>query len=497
MHGLELVAGWRRMQGIVFRSGDKRFEGLSAQNAVRAALADPACIMVNRNQGAGTRILIDRLLGAARPDGYWNQPRSHNAVAAAVAQNWPGFLGSAYFLLHVGSPAAINPGNPAAPSGGTANVTTSAIFDPSFSILNIAIGQYAGRLLTTGYANLFHTVLYWNTVGNTGSNIKGVNNDGVSTQTCIQLIGDGTHTPGVNQLAPVTPSKPYNVSFWVKSSASPNSLFASLTWLDSNFSVIGSVITNTITGPDLSWVNPSFDSIIAPANAAYLAFQVAIAAATTAGQWWQVTDVFVQTIVSQSSNGQTNTLVPANQFSGSGQQVAGAVSNTTAAKSIYGLGQSYIISAASTETTSSAPGYVDAFDSATGWTRVFGGAIVCYSTLGISAGALDLGCDTTGGFLQLINTSGSDQAVLRHDGFTTIGPGITPYTGTGFIGGIARHCPVGGSLIPDQHYQHLNPSPSLLRCFKLSDDTGGRGGSDERHHAYHAHESAGSAKLLL
>jgi molybdate-binding protein len=27
------------------------------------------------------------MLGAARPDGYWNQPRSHNAVAAAVAQN--------------------------------------------------------------------------------------------------------------------------------------------------------------------------------------------------------------------------------------------------------------------------------------------------------------------------------------------------------------------------------------------------------------------------
>lgn len=87
MHGLELVSGWRRMQGIVFRAGDKRFEGLSAEDAVRAALTDPACIMVNRNQGAGTRILIDRLLGAARPDGYWNQPRSHNAVAAAVAQN--------------------------------------------------------------------------------------------------------------------------------------------------------------------------------------------------------------------------------------------------------------------------------------------------------------------------------------------------------------------------------------------------------------------------
>jgi putative molybdopterin biosynthesis protein len=85
--GLELVPGYRRMQGIVFRAGDARFEGLSAQDAVRAALADPACIMVNRNQGAGTRILIDRLLGTIRPDGYWNQPRSHNAVAAAVAQN--------------------------------------------------------------------------------------------------------------------------------------------------------------------------------------------------------------------------------------------------------------------------------------------------------------------------------------------------------------------------------------------------------------------------
>jgi molybdenum cofactor synthesis domain-containing protein len=85
--GLELVPGWRRMQGIVFRTGDRRFEVLSAQDAVRAALADPTCIMVNRNQGAGTRILIDRLLGDARPDGYWNQPRSHNAVAAAVAQH--------------------------------------------------------------------------------------------------------------------------------------------------------------------------------------------------------------------------------------------------------------------------------------------------------------------------------------------------------------------------------------------------------------------------
>ncbi|KQZ93831.1 molybdopterin biosynthesis protein MoeA [Mesorhizobium sp. Root157] len=84
--GFELVPGWRRMQGIVYRPGDSRFEGKSADEALAAALTDADCMMVNRNQGAGTRILIDKLLGQARPDGYWNQPRSHNAVAAAVAQ---------------------------------------------------------------------------------------------------------------------------------------------------------------------------------------------------------------------------------------------------------------------------------------------------------------------------------------------------------------------------------------------------------------------------
>jgi putative molybdopterin biosynthesis protein len=49
-------------------------------------LADPSLRMVNRNRGAGTRALIDELLGERRPPGYAYEPRSHNAVAAAVAQ---------------------------------------------------------------------------------------------------------------------------------------------------------------------------------------------------------------------------------------------------------------------------------------------------------------------------------------------------------------------------------------------------------------------------
>jgi putative molybdopterin biosynthesis protein len=42
--------------------------------------------MVNRNRGAGTRVLIDRLLGERRPAGYPYEPRSHYAVAAAISQ---------------------------------------------------------------------------------------------------------------------------------------------------------------------------------------------------------------------------------------------------------------------------------------------------------------------------------------------------------------------------------------------------------------------------
>jgi len=83
---LDLIAGYGRLQGIVYRTGDTRFEGRTADEAVAAAITDASCVMVNRNQGSGTRALIDRLLGGVRPPGYAVQPRTHNAVAAAVVQ---------------------------------------------------------------------------------------------------------------------------------------------------------------------------------------------------------------------------------------------------------------------------------------------------------------------------------------------------------------------------------------------------------------------------
>jgi putative molybdopterin biosynthesis protein len=83
---LDLIPGYARLQGILFRPGDPRFEGGSAEKSVADVFDDSACLMINRNTGSGTRILIDRLLKGSRPAGYANQAKTHNAVAAAIAQ---------------------------------------------------------------------------------------------------------------------------------------------------------------------------------------------------------------------------------------------------------------------------------------------------------------------------------------------------------------------------------------------------------------------------
>lgn len=83
----ELIGGYGRRQGIVFRRDDPRFARLDVADVARLARTQDVR-MINRNPGSGTRVLIDDLLGAdgATPDGYHAQARSHHAVAAAVAQ---------------------------------------------------------------------------------------------------------------------------------------------------------------------------------------------------------------------------------------------------------------------------------------------------------------------------------------------------------------------------------------------------------------------------
>jgi len=81
--GLRLLRGYTRMQGVVTRADETR--------GTAEIVRDPRLRMVNRNRGSGTRILVDRLLAEHRPDGsrpagFAHEPRTHVAVAAAVAQ---------------------------------------------------------------------------------------------------------------------------------------------------------------------------------------------------------------------------------------------------------------------------------------------------------------------------------------------------------------------------------------------------------------------------
>ncbi len=86
---LKLIPGYRRLQGLLHRADDARFAAgnENPEQIVRRLAQTDNCMMINRNPGSGTRIVIDRLLAGAQPPGYSVQPRSHNAVAAAIVQS--------------------------------------------------------------------------------------------------------------------------------------------------------------------------------------------------------------------------------------------------------------------------------------------------------------------------------------------------------------------------------------------------------------------------
>ncbi len=67
-------------------SGHRNSDGGDSRHS-KDRLPIAAVRMVSRNRGSGTRVLIEQLLGERRPPGYAYEPRSHFAVAAAVAQS--------------------------------------------------------------------------------------------------------------------------------------------------------------------------------------------------------------------------------------------------------------------------------------------------------------------------------------------------------------------------------------------------------------------------
>ncbi|MDW8035747.1 MAG: substrate-binding domain-containing protein, partial [Candidatus Korarchaeum sp.] len=87
-----LLKGYKRVQGLLISKGNpKGIMGL------RDLLERDDIILINRNRGSGTRILLDHLLRReaessgmsfeeviSRIKGYWSEAKSHNAVAATV-----------------------------------------------------------------------------------------------------------------------------------------------------------------------------------------------------------------------------------------------------------------------------------------------------------------------------------------------------------------------------------------------------------------------------
>jgi putative molybdopterin biosynthesis protein len=82
-----LVEGYGRSQGIVFRPDDIRFLGKTSDQIVAMTKIDSGIVMVSRNQGSGTRVLIDRLLAGQKLPSSPMQPNNHSAVAAAIVQH--------------------------------------------------------------------------------------------------------------------------------------------------------------------------------------------------------------------------------------------------------------------------------------------------------------------------------------------------------------------------------------------------------------------------
>ena len=85
---LALIKGYRRSQGLLFRKDDSRFALVKQNNqeTIRQLMENQNVRMINRNLGSGTRVLLDRLLAGQRPSGFFQEAKSHNSVAAAIAQ---------------------------------------------------------------------------------------------------------------------------------------------------------------------------------------------------------------------------------------------------------------------------------------------------------------------------------------------------------------------------------------------------------------------------
>ncbi|QNT78942.1 molybdopterin biosynthesis protein [Entomobacter blattae] len=83
---LTLIKGYGRLQGIVFRKDATFLKDAKTPSEFLEVIKTHSLLMINRNAGSGTRVVIDAFLNNFKPEGYLHTTRSHNAVAAAVQQ---------------------------------------------------------------------------------------------------------------------------------------------------------------------------------------------------------------------------------------------------------------------------------------------------------------------------------------------------------------------------------------------------------------------------
>ena len=85
---LHLQKGYRRNQGLLFRIDDENFANCNSnfEKTFQQVISNSEIHMINRNRGSGTRVLLDRYLTDQQPSGFFQEAKSHNSVAAAVAQ---------------------------------------------------------------------------------------------------------------------------------------------------------------------------------------------------------------------------------------------------------------------------------------------------------------------------------------------------------------------------------------------------------------------------
>ena len=85
---MHLQKGYRRSQGLVFRKNDKNFADFNSDfvKNFQRIINNSEINMINRNRGSGTRVLLDHYLVDQQPSGFFQEAKSHNSVAAAIAQ---------------------------------------------------------------------------------------------------------------------------------------------------------------------------------------------------------------------------------------------------------------------------------------------------------------------------------------------------------------------------------------------------------------------------